>query len=67
MNRHLTLQLILMQGKGMTIDEIKAANKQEVHTPMTFTDMTIKLQRFTIANDIFLGEISIGSQCIRSL
>ncbi len=31
MNRHLTLQLILMQGKGMTVDEIKAVNKQEVN------------------------------------
>jgi hypothetical protein len=31
MNRHLTLQLILMQGKGMTVNEIKAVNKQEVN------------------------------------
>jgi hypothetical protein len=67
MNRRLTLQLILTQGKGMTVNEIKAANKQEVHAPMTFTDMTMQLQMFTIANDIFLGEISIGSQCLHSL
>jgi hypothetical protein len=67
MNHHLTLQLILTQGKGMTVNETKAANKQEVHAPMTFTDMTMQLQMFTIANDIFLGEISVGSQCLRSL
>jgi hypothetical protein len=67
MNRHLILQLILTQGKGMTVDEIKAANKQEAHALMTFTDMTMQNQMFTITNDIFLGEISVGSQCLRSL
>ncbi len=66
-NRHSTLQLILMQGKGMTVDEIKAANKQEVHAPMNFQDMTKQLRMFTIANDIFLGELSTGSQCLRTL
>jgi hypothetical protein len=66
-NRHLTLQLILMQGKGMTVDEIKATNKQEVHAPMNFQDMTEQLRMFTIANNIFLGELSIGSQCLRTL
>ncbi len=60
-NRHLTLQLILMQGKGMTVDEIKAANEQEVHAPMNFQDMTKQLRMFTIANNIFLGELSVGS------
>ena len=67
MNHHPTLQLILTQGKGVTVDEIKAANKQEVHAPMTFMDMTMQLQMFTIANDIFLGELSVGSQCLRTL
>ncbi len=42
-NRHLMLQLILTQGKGMTVDEIKAANKQEVYAPMNFQDMTEQL------------------------
>jgi hypothetical protein len=42
-NCHLTLQLILTQGKGMTVDEIKAANKQEVHAPINFQDMTKQL------------------------
>ena len=67
MNRHLTLQLILTQGKGMTVDEIKAANKQEVNAPMSFNDMTMQLNMFTVANDIFLGELSVGSQCLRAL
>ncbi len=66
-NRHLTLQLILMQGKGIMVDEIKAANKQEVHAPMNFQDMTEQLQMFTITNNIFLGELSVGSQCLRTL
>ena len=67
MNRHLTLQLILTQGKGMTVKEIKAANKQEVNAPMNFNDMTMQLNMFTVANDIFLGELSVRSQCLRAL
>jgi hypothetical protein len=67
MNPHLTLQLILTQGKGMTVDEIKAANKQEVNAPMSFNGMTMQLNMFTVANDIFLGELSVGSQCLRAL
>ena len=67
MNRHLTLQLILTQGKGMTVNKIKATNKQEVHAPMTFNDMTMQLNMFTVATDIFLGELSVGSQCLRTL
>ena len=66
-NRHLTLQLIMTQGRGMTVDEIKASNKQEVHAPMNFTEMTLQLEMFTTANDIFLGELSVGSQCLRAL
>jgi hypothetical protein len=66
-NRHITLQLILTQGKGMMVGEIKAANKQEVHTPMNFQDMTEQLRMFTIANNIFLGKLSVGSQCLRTL
>jgi hypothetical protein len=51
MNCHLTLQLILTQGKGMTVDENKAANKQEVNAPMSFNNMTMQLNMFTVAND----------------
>jgi hypothetical protein len=38
-NRHLTLQLILTQGRGMSVEEIKASNKQEVHPPMNFHEL----------------------------
>ena len=66
-NRHLLLQLVLTQGKGMTVDEIKASNKQEVKAPTSVLDMTTQLKMFTIANDIFFGTLSVGSQCLRSL
>jgi hypothetical protein len=46
-NCHKKLQLILTQGKGMTVDEIKASNKQEVHTLMNFHDMVEELKMFT--------------------
>jgi hypothetical protein len=64
---HLLLLLILTQGKGMTVDKIKASSKQEVHAPMNIYDMAKQLKMFTIAKDIFLGEFSMGSQCLRSL
>ena len=37
--RHLTIQLILTQGQGMLVKEIKAWNKQEVHPPMNFHEL----------------------------
>jgi hypothetical protein len=66
-SRHLLLQLIRTQGRGMTGDKIKASSKQEVHAPMNFHDMAKRLKMFTIANDIFLHEYSMGSQCLPSL
>ncbi len=51
----------------MTVREIKAANKQEVNAPMNFNDIIMQLNMFTVANDIFLGELSVGSQCLRAL
>jgi hypothetical protein len=56
-NCHLTLQLILTQGQGMTVNEIKASNKQEVHPPMNFHELQIQLLMFITANDIFFGEL----------
>jgi hypothetical protein len=35
-NHHLILQLILTQSRGMSVEEIKASKKQEVHPPMNF-------------------------------
>ncbi len=66
-SRHLHLQLILTQGKRMTVEKIRASRKQEVHAPMNIHDMAKQLKMFMIANDIFLGEFSVGSQCLRSL
>ncbi len=66
-NRHLTLQLILTQGRGMTVSKIKASNKQEVHAPMNLHKMAKQIRMFTITNDIFFGELSVGSQCLCSL
>ena len=56
-NHHLTLQFILTQGQGMTVDEIKASNKQEVHPPMNFQELQEQLLMFITANDIFFGEL----------
>ena len=48
-SRHLTLQLILTQGRGMSVEEIKASNKQEVHPPMNFHKLQEQLLMFTVA------------------
>jgi hypothetical protein len=65
--RHLTLQLILTQSRGMTVNEIKASNKQEVNAPSNFNDMKEQLRMFSVANDIFLGPLSFGSCALCSL
>ena len=64
---HLTLQLILTQSRGMTVNEIKASNKREVNAPSNFNDMKEQLQMFSVANDIFLRPLSVGSGALRSL
>jgi hypothetical protein len=66
-NHHLLFQLVLTQGKGMTVDEIKASNKQEVKAPTSVHDMIVQLKMFTITNDIFFGKLSVGSQCLCAL
>ena len=62
-NRHISLQLILTQGRGMTVEKIKASNKQEVHPPMNFHELKEQLNMFLVATKIFFGKLSIGSQC----
>ena len=47
----------------MTVDEIKASNKQEVHPPMNFHELKEQLNVFLVATKIFFGELSVGSQC----
>jgi hypothetical protein len=66
-NHHLNLQLVLTQGRGLTLDKIKASNKQEVSAPMNFNEMNEQVKMFTIANNVFFGELSVGSQCLRAL
>ena len=66
-NRHLTLQLILTQGRGMTVEEIKASNKQEVHPLMNFHKLQEQLLMFTVASIILFGELSVGVQCLKAL
>ena len=66
-NCHLTLQLILTQGRGMPVKEIKASNKQEVHPPMNFHELQEQLLMFTVASIILFGELSIGVQCLKAL
>jgi hypothetical protein len=50
--RHVIHQLILTQGRGMSVKEIKASNKQEVHPPMSFHELQEQLLMFTAATDI---------------
>jgi len=45
----------------MTVDEIKASNKQEVHPPMNFHELKEQLNMFLVATKIFFGKLSIGS------
>ena len=51
----------------MTIKEIKALNKQEVHPPMSFHELQEQLLMFTIATDIFFRKLSVGSQRLKAL
>jgi hypothetical protein len=51
----------------MTVNEFKASKKQEVHAPINLHEMAEQIRMFTIAKDIFLGKLSIGSQCLHSL
>jgi hypothetical protein len=66
-NRQQTLQLILTQGRGMSVEEIKASNKQEVHPPMNFHKLQEQLHMFSVASSILFGELSVGVQCLKAL
>jgi hypothetical protein len=66
-NHQLTLQLVLTQGRGLTLNEIKASNKQKVSAPMNFNEMKEQVQLFTIANSIFCGDLSVRYQSLRAL
>ncbi len=66
-NRQPTLQLVLTQGRGLTLNKIKASNKQEVSAPMNFNKMKEQVQMFTVANNVFFGDLNMGSQSLRAL
>ncbi len=42
-------------------------NKQEVSAPMNFNEMNEQVKMFAIANNVFFGTLSVGSQCLRAL
>ena len=44
----------------MSVKEIKALNKQEVHPPMNFHELQEQLLMFTVATNILFGELSVG-------
>ena len=66
-NRHLILHLIETQGKGKTLDEIKASCKHEVKAPTTYLEIHQQLQFFAGLCSIFFGEISIPCCAISAL
>ena len=66
-NRHLILHLVETQGKGKTLDEIKAGNKQEVKAPTKYLEMYHQLNFFAGACSIFFGPKSIPCQAILAL
>jgi hypothetical protein len=66
-NRHLILHLVETQGKGKTLEEIKASNKQEVKAPTTYLEMVHQLTFFAGACSIFFGDNSIPCQAVTAL
>jgi len=51
----------------MSVEEIKASNKQEAHPPMNFHELQEQLLMFTVASIILFGELSVGVQCLKAL
>ena len=51
----------------MSVEEIKASNKQEVHPPMNFHELQEQLLMFTVTSIILFGELSVGVQCLKAL
>jgi hypothetical protein len=66
-NRHLTLQLILTQGRGMPVKKNGASNKQEVHPPMSCHELKEQLLMSTATTDIPFGKLSVGSHSFKAL
>jgi hypothetical protein len=51
----------------MSVEEIKAWNKQEVHPPMNFHELQKQLHMFSVASSSLFGELSVGVQCLKAL
>ena len=51
----------------MTAKEIKASNKQEVHSPMNYRELLDQLTMLAMGNDIFFREVSVKPQSLWSL
>ncbi len=66
-NRQLILHLIETKGKGQSIKEIKALNKQKIKAPTTYIDMMQQLAGFKGLTTVFFGKYSFGNQAIASL
>jgi hypothetical protein len=66
-NRHFVLHIILTQGKGRTLDEIKSSSKQIVKAPTTYLEMLSQLKFFAGACDLFFGEHSTATTSINTL
>ena len=66
-NRHFILHVILTQGKGCTVDKIKALNKHIVKALTTYIEMIQQLKFFSGACDIFFGKHSAATSSIKAL
>ena len=66
-NRHFILHLIQTQGKGHTIDKIKASSKQVVKAPITYIELIQQLEFFSGLCNIFFGKHSAATCSLVSL
>jgi hypothetical protein len=66
-NRHFILHLIQTQGKGRTIEKIKASSKQVVKAPTTYLELIQQLKFFSGLCNIFFGKHSTATCSLVSL
>ena len=66
-NRHFILHVIFTQGKGCTVEKIKASNKQILKAPTTYIEMIQQLKFFAGAYNIFFGKHSAATSSIKAL
>ena len=66
-NCRFILHVILTQGKGRTVDKIKASNKQIEKAPTTYIKTIQQLKFFAGACNIFFGKQSAATTSIKAL